>query len=306
MAAAFPPEPGSSPAPTIRRRWMFGGDEAAWDALAAAIAVDPAAAVPWPISAVGPSTEPGDRVVLWRSGAEGGIAALCEVVDEEEPPTVGPDGRLRSSVRLRVQRALARPIPATRVARVEVLRPIAFFDLLRVADHRLTPEQDRAVDDLLAEDVEPEALDDTMATIRIPRRIQPLVEELVEALDGGPRRATPVDGLDRVRSVAPRGTDGSARASRSARATPRSSTTALADQAATLRARGDGEPFTATEFGTLFGVDVAGARARLKALVEAGLVEEAGRATPVREADGRARRGRPPTLYRLVESTAGS
>lgn len=292
--AALPPDVGTAPA-ALRRGWVFGGDEDAWDVLADAIVRDPAAAVPWPISAVGPSTEPGDRVLLWRSGAAGGIAAVCEVVDEEEPPVVTPDGRRMSSVRLRVHRALARPVPATRLARIDVLRPIAFFDLLRVADHRLTPEQDRALDEVLAEDSLDVPDEDEMATIRIPSRILPLVEELVEALDGGPRRAPGRP----PRAAAASGATSAPRAPR-----PRSGTDApaLLRSLVALGPAFADEAFTTAELASALGVDVGTARNRLRVLSEAGLVAEAGRGEPRRDADGNPLRGRPPTRYRVVTS----
>jgi DNA-binding transcriptional ArsR family regulator len=282
--------------PPIRRGWVFGGDERAWDVLADAMVRDPAAAVPWPISAVGPSTEPGDRVLLWRSGADGGIAAVCEVVDEEEPPVVTPDGRRMSSVRLRVHRALARPIPATRLARVDVLRPIAFFDLLRVPDHRLTPEQDRAIDDLMAEELVEAPDDESMATIRIPSRILPLVEELVEALDGGERRPAPP--TPRAPRAPRMRTTPTVRADAAGRRGP--APERLAAELAGLGAPFADDAFTSAELASALGVDVSAARSRLRALTEAGLVEETDRGGPRRDADGRPMRGRPPTRYRLA------
>lgn len=295
---ALPADPGPAP---LRRGWVFGGDEAAWDALADAIVRDPAAAVPWPISAVGPSTEPGDRVLLWRSGAEGGIAAVCEVVDEEEPPVVTADGRRMSSVRLRVHRALARPVPATRLARVDVLRPIAFFDLLRVADHRLTPEQDRAIDEVLAEDALDVADDETMATIRIPSRILPLVEELVEALDGGPRRSAPAPRRPSVTS--PTGpTSNGTRAPRRRGTDP----AVLLGEVVALGGDFASGTFTTAELAEHLGVDVGTARTRLRTLTEADLVAEADRGEPRRDANGNPLRGRPPTRYRIVTSASMS
>jgi hypothetical protein len=298
QVAALPPDVGTAPT-ALRRGWVFGGDEDAWDALAAAIVRDPAAAVPWPISAVGPSTEPGDRVLLWRSGAEGGIAAICEVVDEEEPPVVTPDGRRMSSVRLRVHRALARPVPATRLARIDVLRPIAFFDLLRVADHRLTPEQDRALDEVLAEEVLDEPDVEEMATIRIPSRILPLVEELVEALDGGPRRGPGRPG-GTARTPGPAHPPPSVpRAPR----TPRQArdATALLRTIAALGPAFADDAFTTAELAAALGIDVGTARNRLRTLTDAGLVVEAARGEPRRDADGNPLRGRPPTRYRIAE-----
>ena len=60
------------------------------------------------------------------------------------------------------------------------------------------------------------------------------------------------------------------------------------------------DAFTSAVLASALGVDVSAARSRLRALIEAGLVEETGRGGPRRDGDGRPIRGRPPTRYRLV------
>ena len=291
-ASPLPETSSAHPVGALRRRWLFGGDEAAWDVLAAGMADDPTAAVPWPIAAVGPPTEPGDRVLLWRRGAGGGVAALCEVVDEEQPPAVSADGRIMSAVKLRVVRALARPIPATRLAREDVLRPVAFFDLLRVNDHRLTPEQDRAFDEVLADwdATEPDDQPHEACEVRVPAHLVPLVTELIESLDGrdAPRPSRP-------------GASGSAgaRAPRRARA-PRADLVELrARLDAMCQERGTDE-FTASDLAQALGIEVDRARTRLRALVDAGLAEATGETVPPRDAEGRPTRGRPQSLHRRV------
>lgn len=296
-----------------RRRWVFRGDEVAWDALMASIVRDPSAPVSWPIAATGPSVEEGDHVLLWRSGGGGGIAALCEVTDTEEPPTVGPDGRLASSVKVRVLRALPHPIPALRLAADDVLRPVAFLDLLRLSDHRLTAAQDAALDALLASwppdaatadaadgtsrgpdaDAETETAADAPSSPRrgrarlkvtVPRSLVPLVEELVAAMDPGRPAA-------RGRATA------SSTARRRAAALAPDDARSVTEH---LRRAFDDRPFTTAELAELLGLGAAAARGRLASLVDAGLVERAPGGGGLRAADGTPLRGRPPTRYLLV------
>jgi hypothetical protein len=199
-----------------------------------------------------------------------------------------------SAVKLRVVRALARPIPATRLAREDVLRPVAFFDLLRVNDHRLTPEQDRAFDEVLADwdatesqDPDPtaSASDDPAAgatEVRVPDHLVPLVTELIDSLDG--RTAPP-----------------SARATRPRRArAPRADLGLLRSQLDEMcRTRGSDE-FTASDLAEALGIEVDKARTRLRSLVDAGIAQPTGTTVPQRDAEGRPTRGRPQSLHRRV------
>jgi hypothetical protein len=255
--------------------WLFRGTDAAWDVLTAAIAADPSAAAPWPIAPSGPSMAPGERVLLWRSGRGGGIAAACTVLDEPIA-AVGDDGRPHVTVDIRVDRAFERPLPPALLLTRDELRPLAFLDLLEATEHRITERQASALAELITRDVDD--LDgsehDAMTTVEVPVRLAPIVMELLAGLGASD----------------PSGTAGAA-------TTP---PTDLQVAQAEVAARRHGmEPFTVDEVAATWRTGVGTARSRIERLLDAGLIERAGTRTIVQPGTSRPARGRPPVLYRL-------
>ena len=286
---------------TLRPRWLFRGRPGAWDALVDTLAVDPGGTVRWPIAPSGPSMAVGDAVLLWRSGRDGGIAALCEVVDEPEA-VPQPSGPPAVEVGLRMVRAAARPISPATLVRDPLLRPLAFMDLLDETERRVSPAQEEALAALVRErDLQPsehpapedaDAEDAALAvreTIEVPVGLRPIVEELLVAL-GADEAAAP------GAPAAP-----AARPAPSLPTPPAPQQSAQAEEVA--RAHGQGT-FTVDDVAAVWRCGVGTARSRIDRLVDCGLVERAGTLRPDERPQerfaGRPKRGRPPVLYRLT------
>lgn len=279
-AALLPGEP----------RWVFRGDDTALDALTAAIATDASAPVPWPIAPSGPSMDVGDGVLLWRSGRGGGVVAACTVLDEPVA-SVGRGGAPRVTVDVRIDRAFGRPLaPADLLGRA-ALRPLAFLDLHDATELRLTPGQQHALAELVADRDAAAASprggrddeDECEVAVPVPRRLVPLVEELLAHL--GADEPEPV-----VRAQVPSG-----------RRTPTPPTDVQLHQAEQAARAHGSEPFTVDQIAATWRTGVGTARSRIERLVEAGLVVRAG--TLRGDApDGRPARGRPPILYRFTDT----
>jgi len=302
----------------LRPRWLFRGGPGAWDALTAAIATDPQRPARWPIAPSGPSMADGDAVLLWRSGRQGGIAALCTVVGEPEAEL--HEGRPEVVVGLRIERAFGRPIPPATLVRDPVLRPLAFMDLLETTEHRVTPQQEEALAALIAERAEIDPAGDPAVDLdatdpgerrmlAVPAGLVPLVEELLRSLgadDPGPTSATgarppwparsPEDGLvgDGPPDHGP--PDHGPLEDR----TPSTPTDLQVGHAQEVERRhGDG-PFTVDEAAAAWRTGVGTARSRIERLVESGLLVRAGTLRPEERPGVRPTRGRPPVLYRLA------
>jgi hypothetical protein len=310
--------PEVSDAARPRPRWLFRGRPGAWDTLVAALAEDPTRTVWWPIAPSGPSMATGDAVLLWRSGRGGGIAALCSVVEE-------PDARPRPGqapevvVGLRILRAYAHPIAPATLARSALLRPLAFMDLLDETERRVTPAQEEALATLVAER-ERSASDDPddvsleeRASVPVPVRLLPLVEELLVALgadDPAPPRALPHAAPSAMPGVVP-GASAPSAPQRDVATADDAAVLAEADTAATPTelqiaqaaevedALGEAT-FTVDDVAKVWHTGVGTARSRVDRLVDSGLVARAGLLRSEERPGGRPTRGRPPVLYRLA------
>ena len=288
------PDPGR-----VRPRWLFRGRPGAWDALAAVLLEDPSQPARWPIAPSGPSMDVGDAVLLWRSGRGGGIAALCTVVDEPEAEA-RPGQPPEVFVRLRIERAYAHPIAPATLARVPLLRPLAFMDLLDETERRVTPVQEDALAALVAErelagssdpdDVSLEA----RTSVPVPVRLLPLVEELLVAL-GADEPAPAPSAPSRPAAM------DAASASDSPAAAPEPTEMQLAQAAEVERAHG-AETFTVDDVAKVWRTGVGTARSRIDRLVDSGLMERAGTLRSEERPGGRPTRGRPPVLYRLART----
>jgi hypothetical protein len=265
--------------------WLFRGSESAWDVLTDALATDPSRPAPWPIAPSGPSMAPGDRVLLWRSGRDGGIAAACTVLDEPIA-TVGTDGRPRVTVDIRVDRAFGRPIAPVELLQHDELRPLAFMDLFAMTEHRISPAQATVLAELIAGRDRGDADraggapgSSALASIEVPQGLVGVVTELLAALGASdpPRRPTPVAPPEPA-------------------AEPTDLQVTQAEEA--LRRHGI-EPFTIDEIATTWRTGVGTARSRIERLLESGLVERAGTRALSQPGSSRPARGRPPVLYRL-------
>jgi hypothetical protein len=304
MNPEVPPEsepavPASGPAastlPAGVPRWVFRGDDAALDVLAATIASDPSAPVPWPIAPSGPSMALGDGVLLWRSGRGGGVVAACTVVDEPVA-SVDPTGAPRVTVDVRIDRAFGRPLAPAELLTTTVLRPLAFLDLHEATELRLTAAQQAALAalvsarDAAAADADPAAAPDDAAdaaadravTVRVPGPLVPVVEELLARL-----------GADAPAAGTSRGRVGAAAAA------PSEASDLQRDQTAALTAAHGSDPFTVDLAAAAWRTGVGTARSRMERLVEVGLVARAGTLRSG-AGDGRPSRGRPPVLYRVT------
>jgi hypothetical protein len=293
-------DPRFSGAAAAPPRWLFRGDERAWDALAATLATDPSSAVPWPIAPSGPSMAPGDGVLLWRSGPGGGVAASCTVLGE---PEAGRDaaGDLTVTVPLRVDRALAAPIAPATLLMDPLLRPLAFMDLLGDTERRVSPTQEAALRHLIdardrsgvtsvrafgaAEPADSHGME--TRAVDVPVALVPLVAELLSAL-GGPAPGSAAAASNE------RGPTSSASA-------PPASVPSdqLLEQVAALAASHSDGPFTVDDAAAAWRTGSGTARSRIERMLDTGLVERTGDLRPSRQADGRPARGRPPVLYRL-------
>ena len=289
-APAPPSDAAREPLPAAVPRWVFRGSDAALDALARALAGDPTAPFAWPIAPSGPSMDRGDGVLLWRSGRGGGVVAACTVLDEPEA-AVGAGGAHRVTVAIRIDRAFGRPLAPADLLDEPALRPLAFLDLHDATELRLGPDQQEAFARAVAARDAAGVVEDGGETVmRVPRRLVPVVEELLARLgahEPPPRPATaPVAGPATV-DAAPAPTDLQLR------------------QAEEAAAAHGADAFTVDEVAVTWRTGVGTARSRVERLVEVGLVARAGTRRP-EDADGRPARGRPPVLYRLALAGAGA
>jgi hypothetical protein len=259
--------------------WLFRGTDEAWDVLTDVLARDPAASAPWPIAPSGPSMSPGDRVLLWRSGRDGGIAAACTVLDEPVA-AVGDDGRPRVTVDIRVDRAFGSPIPPAMLLTRDELRPLAFFDLLQHTEHRITAPQALALAELITAGQREDAPGTTTA-VEVPTQLVGVVTELLAAL-GATDRPAPTEASG---PGAPTG--------------PTAPTGLQVAQVIEAQRHHGGDPFTIDEVAATWRTGVGTARSRIERLLEAGLVQRAGTRTVTQAGSTRPARGRPPVLYRL-------
>jgi hypothetical protein len=295
------------PEARLRPRWLFRGRPGAWDALTTAIATDPSRPARWPIAPSGPSMADGDVVLLWRSGRGGGIAALCTVVGEPEAQP-RPHAPPEVVVGLRIERAFGHPIAPSTLATDPVLRPLAFMDLLDTTEHRVTPLQEEALATLLADREhldpgdDPDGVrDESRATVAVPLRLVPLVEELLVAL--GADDAPPAE--PRAASSGPRdpssgGTGDTSISLGTSAASSGEATEMQVEQAEQLAQRHGSETFTVDDAASVWRTGVGTARSRVERLLESGLMERAGVLRSDERPGVRPTRGRPPVLYRLA------
>jgi hypothetical protein len=288
--------PADAPAATptaAAPRWVFRGDDAALDALAAALAADPAAPFAWPIAPSGPSMDRGEGVLLWRSGRGGGVVAACTVLDEPEA-AVGAGGSPRVTVAIRVDRAFGRPLAPADLLGEPALRSLAFLDLHDATEVRLGPAQQEAfARAVAARDATGVVEDEGETVMRVPRRLVPVVEELLARL--GAHEPPPP-----VMAAARPADDGAAVAG----PPPAPTDLQLQQAEAAAAAHGTGS-FTVDQVAVTWRTGVGTARSRVERLVEVGLVARAGTRRP-EDADGRPARGRPPVLYRLALAGAAT
>jgi hypothetical protein len=255
----------------------------------------------------------GEPVLLWRAGRGGGIVASCTVVTEPEA-SVGEDGRPRVNVGLRIDRAHHHPISPAALARVDVLRPLAFMDLLGDSERRLSLAQQDALADLVAARDRHDLSDDPddvrleeHTTIRVPVRLLPVVEQLLAVL--GAQDPAPAPSGPARRPGIPaagdrhRGSDEDAHHSDDQRLNdtePHGPSTQQFALASRVRELHGDTPFTIDEVAQLWRTGIGTARSRIERLVDVGLIERTGTQRPTTTEAGRPTRGRPPVLYRLA------
>jgi hypothetical protein len=281
--------------------WLFRGTDSAWDVLAASLAEDPSQAASWPIAPSGPSMAPGDRVLLWRSGRGGGIAAACTVLDEPIA-TVGTDGRPVVTVDIRVDRAFEQPISPAELLTEDELRPLAFMDLFATMEHRISPAQAEALSVLIrgrdaaagmaAASAAPSG-PTALTPVDVPAGLVSVVTELLARL--GAFEPAPPTPAARQGPSAPSPASGPVEAD-VATVEPTDLQVVQAEEAA--RAHG-GEAFTVDEVAATWRTGVGTARSRIERLLESGLIERAGTRSVHQPGTSRPARGRPPVLYRL-------
>ena len=299
-----PESPSVSPTglPAAAPRWVFRGDDAALDALAAAVARDPSAPVAWPIAPSGPSMAPGDGVLLWRSGRGGGVVAACTVLDEPIA-TVAPDGGPRVTVDVRIDRAFGRPIAPAELLDEPTLRPLALLDVHHATELRLSADQQAAFARAVAarDAAGPATEDEGLTVVRVPRRLVPLVEELLVRLGAHepPPAAPPVSGAAHA-TDGTRDAGGSAGAGDPDDGPPPAPTDLQLRQAEEVAAAHGTRAFTVDEVAVTWRTGVGTARSRVERLVEVGLASRAGTRRPGDGDGARPARGRPPVLYRLA------
>jgi hypothetical protein len=144
------------------------------------------------------------------------------------------------------------------------------------------------------------------ATVRVPVRLLPVVEHLLDAL-GARDPAPPAAGPGR-RSIAhapTRSRSTGAAADTGDDVTHGPTEQQLALVASTRAAHGD-RPFTIDEIAASWRTGIGTARSRVERLVDVGLVERAGTQRPTTTDHGRPTRGRPPVLYRLTSHARSS
>jgi hypothetical protein len=293
-------------------RWVFRGDAAAWDALSAQLADDPTAPARWPIAPAGPDIAEGDQGVLWRGGQGGGIVASCTVVEAPEA-SIGSDGAPRVTIGLRIDRAHHEPIMPSALAHDAALRPLAFMDLLGDTERMLSSEQQIALTNLIAaHDVR--AVNGTTSgtigltsatsdldhdvTLRVPVRLVPVVQQLLNALGADEPASTPEDAHRRTAGgVGPRRSDPRPAVHSLPSTAPSEQHLSLAEAAAFAYGNA---PFTVEQVAQVWETGNCTARSRVERLVDVGLVERAGTQRQEPDEDGRPARGRPPVLYRLT------
>ena len=277
-----------------RPRWLFRGRPGAWDALASRLAIDPTLPAEWPIAPSGPSMDVGDAVLLWRSGRGGGIAALCTVASEPEAH-LRPGHTPEVVVGLRIERAYAHPIAPATLARDPLLRPLAFMDLLDETERRVSPAQEEALARLVEARDRDAALDpddvsrEERASVAVPVRLLPLVEELLVALGAdnpAPAPSAPRRTVEAAATAAAHEPPVATELQRS-----------LADEVAQVVGP---TTFTVDEAAQVWRTGVGTARSRVDRLVDAGLMVRAGTLAPEDRPGGPSSRGRPPVLYRLA------
>jgi len=292
--------------PPKRPRWVFRGDDTAWDALADALARAPDRPVPWPIAPSGPSMDPGDRILLWRSGRGGGIAAAATVLSEPDA-ALDPDGRPRVTVEIRVDRALRTPLAPPRLLEEPSLRPLAFMDVLDATELRLNPAQQVALEQLFERDQaaagsDADRSDDPgrSVSVEVPIALRDLVEELLVRL-GARDPSPPRPGLAAGRPVAatPSRTSASGPTGHDDLDRPEPSDTQH-ELAQAARAAHGTTPFTVDEVAVTWRTGVGTARSRIDRMLEVGLFERAGTLRAEERPGVRPTRGRPPVLYRLA------
>jgi len=240
----------------------------------------------------------GDAVLLWRSGRGGGIAAVCTVVDEPEA-VPRPGGPPEVVVALRIERALHHPVAPATLARDARLRPLAFMDLLEETERRVTADQEAALAVLLASrdgadvDDPDDVTREERASVPVPVRLLPLVEELLGALGADEPVPAPSFPARRVPAHADPTVDGDG-------PTANAPTELQVTQAEEVARVHGTDAFTVDDVAKVWRTGVGTARSRIERLIDSGLLERAGTLRPEDRPGVRPARGRPPVLYRLA------
>ncbi|MGA1078476.1 MAG: hypothetical protein ACO3VG_05845, partial [Nitriliruptoraceae bacterium] len=240
----------------------------------------------------GPAWARGEGVRLGRAGGGGGGGAACTVLDEPEA-AVGAGGSPRVTVAIRVDRAFGRPLAPADLLGEPALRSLAFLDLHDATEVRLGPAQQEAFARAVAvRDATGVVEDEGETVMRVPRRLVPVVEELLARL-GAHEPPPPVAATARPAGGA------------TVAGPPPAPTDLQLEQAEEAAVAHGTRAFTIDEVAVTWRTGVGTARSRVERLVEVGLVARAGTRRP-EDADGRPARGRPPVLYRLALAGAGT
>jgi hypothetical protein len=180
------------------------------------------------------------------------------------------------------------------------------MDLLDTTEHRVTPRQEEALANLLADREhlgpadDPDGIrDESRTTVEVPLRLVPLVEELLIAL--GADDAPPTQ-LRATASGPPGAASAVVSSTRSDTSTGMSGepTDLQVEQVEQLGQRHGDETFTVDEAAATWRTGVGTARSRVERLLESGLIERVGVLRSEERPGIRPTRGRPPVLYRLA------
>jgi MoxR-like ATPase len=179
------------PLPPVGNVWLFQANPKLYDidrALAEASEVD------WVVRQYTNDVHAGDRVYLWRSGADAGVIATAEVLSE---PTIaaaeddqyelieGAFAKPEPRVRLRVLDVLKEPLRRSDLVDHPALQKLGVIAFANATNFAVTPEQDAVLRGLMEGDGEIEAdvplvSEEGAASVFLPREW--LQEQIVDLL----------------------------------------------------------------------------------------------------------------------------
>ena len=117
--------------------------------------------IPWVVRQYGGEVRAGDRVYLWRSGADAGVIATARVLtdpaqlsgDPDDPYVVKPEALSKPEQRviLRIESVLPAVIKRSDLREHAVLKDLVVIRFANATNYRVDPEQDQALRALMAD-----------------------------------------------------------------------------------------------------------------------------------------------------------